>query len=579
MLALPTLRSIVERYADRSAFVQQRARATWIVFIVGMAAASLMAAHQLVFGTHVPWAHVALDFTVVATLAVGLLFLARGQDELAALAVPMLTIVHSAGTIMDGLGPNPSQFFDGWVRWYPVYIAGSVLVGTPRASLAVTGISIGWTITYDVLFCRSLAPQLVRRGTQVTIESVIICALLGTLAYATIAIVQRALDIADQELQKSKRLADELEARVEARTRDLDTALAERSTVLDNLDEGLVALDPAGRIRVANPALFRLLSIEGELAGREGRSVLPPAVWSLVEQAPVVADIELAEQRIGRVAVSPLGTGRGVVALVRDVTLEREIDRMKTDFTSTVSHELRTPLTSVLGFAKIIKNRLETQVFPRLPDNDAKLTKTVSVIRGNVEIIVAEGERLTSLINDVLDISKMEAGRVEWKREPFEPERLVERAVAACSSLFHEGGPELRTDVAPMLPILVGDFDRLLQVIVNLISNAAKFTTEGHVTVSAQRTGDGVELAVTDTGPGIDPSMHAAVFEKFQQVNEAQHNKPKGTGLGLPISRQIVRAHHGEIRLESAVGQGSRFYFVLPREAPRSSMPPPSIRV
>jgi signal transduction histidine kinase/CheY-like chemotaxis protein len=381
------------------------------------------------------------------------------------------------------------------------------------------------------------------------------------------------------ELEEANRLVTSLNERLEsdvaARTRELASALAERQAILDNLVDGLVAVDHEGFVRVTNPALAAMYSLSGNAEDTQTRPAtdLPTALADMVSEARttrkvVTREMPLPGERLAKVSASPVtgadGGDHGAVALVRDITLEKEIDRMKTDFIATVSHELRTPLTSVLGFAKITKNKLEEQVFQHVPADDKKAQRAVAQVKGNVDIIVSEGERLTHLINDVLDISKMEAGRMEWKMGPVQVDKLVARAVDAVASLFPEDGPALRTEVAPDLPEIEGDFDRLLQVIINLLSNAAKFTEKGSVTVSAKRTGEGIEISVTDTGPGIDPALHEAVFEKFKQVGDTLTNKPKGTGLGLPICRQIVRAHHGRIWVEGRPGVGSRFAFVVP---------------
>jgi CheY-like chemotaxis protein len=241
-----------------------------------------------------------------------------------------------------------------------------------------------------------------------------------------------------------------------------------------------------------------------------------------------------------------------------------EIERMKTDFLAAVSHELRTPLTSVLGFAKLTRNRLEERVFPHVPESDSRGQRTVAQVRGNVDIIVREAERLTQLINDVLDIARMEAGQMEWRMSSVDLADLLARAAEATAPWFAESATTLALDVEPGLPPLDADRDRLLQVLVNLFANAAKFTFRGRATASARRVPGGVEVAVADTGQGIDPAKHASIFQKFQQVGDTLTDKPRGGGLGLAICREITRAHGSDLRLQSALGQGARFSFVLP---------------
>lgn len=241
-----------------------------------------------------------------------------------------------------------------------------------------------------------------------------------------------------------------------------------------------------------------------------------------------------------------------------------EADAAKSAFLSTVSHELRTPLTSVLGFAKIIKKRLDDRIFPLVPRDDRKVAQTVEQIDENLRVVVSEGERLTKLIDDVLDLAKIEAGKLEWHMEAVTVSDILERATAATASLFEQKGLTLAMEVAPGLPAVTGDRDRLIQVVINLISNAVKFTDVGSVTCRAERRGGEIVVSVIDTGLGIAPADQPKVFERFKQVGDTLTDKPKGTGLGLPICREIVEHHGGRVWVESELGKGSTFAFSLP---------------
>ncbi len=386
--------------------------------------------------------------------------------------------------------------------------------------------------------------------------------------------VNRALEEANDQITL---LNERLEDQVAARTRELNSALAQSRAILDNMADGMTAIARDGRVQAGNPSLAKMLFIDHEIEGRPAGEVLPKVLVDLAEKsigadAIEKIDLSLPGDRIGAAVASPIHSGGecvGSVVIVRDVTLEKEIDRMKTDFIATVSHELRTPLTSVLGFAKVTKSKLLQVVFPLVPESDKKARKAVDQVSGNIDIIVSEGERLTSLINDVLDISKMEAGRMEWRMAPLDPAQLVARAIESTRGLF-TNDVKIVSDVAPKLPQLVGDHDRLLQVLINLISNASKFTNEGSVTVAARRLADSIEFSITDTGGGIDVSDQETIFEKFRQVGDTLTSKPKGTGLGLPICKQIVTAHQGRIGVQSRLGAGSRFFFTVPSDAPIS---------
>ncbi|MFB8789621.1 MAG: response regulator [Potamolinea sp.] len=238
--------------------------------------------------------------------------------------------------------------------------------------------------------------------------------------------------------------------------------------------------------------------------------------------------------------------------------------RAKSDFLSMVSHELRTPLTSVLGFAKIIKKKLDSTIFPEIRTENQKIQKAIRQVGGNLEIIVSEGERLTTLINDVLDLAKLESGKIEGKNETIFIPKIIEQAIAATSALFQEKKLELLKDIEQELPEIVGDPDRLVQVVINLISNAVKFTEQGSVTCRVRRTNNAIAVSVIDTGIGIAKTDQGKVFEQFKQIGNTLTDKPKGTGLGLAICQEILEYHGGKIWVESELGKGSNFSFTLP---------------
>jgi signal transduction histidine kinase len=246
----------------------------------------------------------------------------------------------------------------------------------------------------------------------------------------------------------------------------------------------------------------------------------------------------------------------------------REMDRLKSDFLANVSHELRTPLTSVIGFAQIIKQRFGQEIAPRFPVSDPSF-RNVGKIGAQLDIIVAEGERLTRLINDVLDLAKLEADRIVWNMEPVSIEDVVKAAVRATQPLFQQKGLAVRVEPASeQLPEVYADSDRIMQVCINLLSNAIKFTEQGEVVSSMHRERiqgeDSLVVSVRDSGTGVPPEALEDIFDKFKQVGDTLIDKPKGTGLGLPISKQIVERHGGRIWVESELGRGSVFRFSLP---------------
>jgi signal transduction histidine kinase/DNA-binding response OmpR family regulator len=275
-----------------------------------------------------------------------------------------------------------------------------------------------------------------------------------------------------------------------------------------------------------------------------------------------------ADQRLLSTIASAVGVAFHNARLFEEARLARasaeEADAAKSSFLSTVSHELRTPLTSVLGFAKIIRRRLEERLFPLIPDVDHKVVQAKQQVVENLGVVVSEGERLTKLIDDVLDLAKIEAGKFTWNLTSVSLKDVIDRAVAATASLFEAKKLMLLRDLDPDLPTITGDQDRLIQVVINLISNAVKFTDSGSIKCAAHQRDNDLVVSVTDSGIGIAPDDQPKVFEKFKQVGDTLTDKPKGTGLGLPICKEIVEYHGGRIWVESEPGKGSTFSFTLP---------------
>lgn len=181
-------------------------------------------------------------------------------------------------------------------------------------------------------------------------------------------------------------------------------------------------------------------------------------------------------------------------------------------------------------------------------------------------LIVSEAERLTRLINQTLDLAKIESGRADWNGCELNLKEVIEQSVAATSQLFREKEAHVELDLPDNLPLILADRDRLIQVMLNLLSNAVKFLAQGRgrVKVMLRLLTDGLEVSVADNGPGIRPEDQQLIFEKFRQVGDTMTAKPSGTGLGLPISRRIVEHFGGKLWVESVPGEGATFRFTLP---------------
>ena len=229
----------------------------------------------------------------------------------------------------------------------------------------------------------------------------------------------------------------------------------------------------------------------------------------------------------------------------------KELDRLKDDFMSSVTHELRTPLTSIRAFSEMLLEDPEIDVDDR---------------QRFLGIIVSETERLTRLVNQVLDMAKIESGHADWVDDEVSLLEVVEQGAASTSQLFRDKGVTLEMSLPPAVPALLADRDRLVQVVLNLLSNAVKFVARGsgQVCLSLRETGEGLQVDVSDNGPGLTPEEQRVVFEKFRQGGNTMTDKPQGTGLGLPISRQIVEHYGGRLWVESVPGQGATFSFLMP---------------
>ncbi|MFN0186198.1 MAG: ATP-binding protein [Aquabacterium sp.] len=239
-----------------------------------------------------------------------------------------------------------------------------------------------------------------------------------------------------------------------------------------------------------------------------------------------------------------------------------ELDRMKDDFISTVTHELRTPLTSIRAMSEILQARTQMEPAQR---------------QQFIGIIVSESERLTRLINQVLDLAKLESGGAEWHATTVDLPALLREAADATDALVRGRGATLALDLPAQVPGVQADRDRLMQVLLNLIGNAVKFCpdTRGRIRLTLSTRADHLEVAVADNGIGIAPEHHHGVFEKFRQVGDSLTGKPQGTGLGLPISREIIRRLGGRLWVDSAPGAGATFRFTLPTGGmPAGGIPP-----
>ncbi len=382
-----------------------------------------------------------------------------------------------------------------------------------------------------------------------------------------------------------------------ARFRLLDIVPVARATLFESLSDAVMVLDERNRIVDINPAGRALIGAGANvrMIGQQAGDVLQPYFGDLVTRYAEVSQgrseiVWGAEpgQRHFVLRISPLtdrfGTLTGRVFMLHEITelkhaaqqieaqnralretnrqlaaaraQAEEANRLKTEFLATMSHELRTPLNSVIGYADLMLSGL----MGPMPDK-----QTDYVAR-----IMANGERLLALINDLLDISRIEAGRLVLLPASYDPRALLDAIRAQTLSLAEQRGLAFHTHVHTALPpLLVGDQKRLEQILVNLVGNALRFTNTGSVSVRFDLTGEATwTITVADTGIGIPPHALEYIFEEFRQVDSSFTRDHGGTGLGLAIVRKLAMLMGGSVSVSSEVGQGSTFVVQLPVVVP-----------
>ncbi|CAM3787940.1 ATP-binding protein [Alicyclobacillus pomorum] len=359
-------------------------------------------------------------------------------------------------------------------------------------------------------------------------------------------------------------LANELEQTIAALTVETD----QLSSILSSLEDGVVAADLQGMITLANPpALRRLATLGLGESGVPQASVLPSQLKDIMQTVIAEKRTTVREMSIqGRdivVTMTPLyqsdgSTIRGVVGVLRDVTEERKLDRLRKDFIANVSHELRTPLSMMQGYAEALQDE-----FGDNPEQRRELA----------DIIHDETLRMKRLVNDLLDLAQLESGQFQMNFQDLDLTDIVRRVARKFQALAGDREIQLCVEV-PEEPVYVqGDADRMEQVFTNLMDNAIRHTgPNGTVTIALRESGGHVQVRVSDTGSGIPEEDIPYIWERFYKADKARTRGSSGTGLGLAITRQIVLEHRGDIVVNSTVGVGTTFIVSLPRVQDRADV-------
>jgi PAS domain S-box-containing protein len=397
---------------------------------------------------------------------------------------------------------------------------------------------------------------------------------LTAVIYLSVALVSWLMaNSLEQTLNDLRKINRELDQRVADRTHELSEALLREQaetgrnrSILQSITDSVLVFDPQGRLTLTNPPFNQLVGKTlPEMMGQSMLALLGEAI-SVQQQKMIEALFETPDptqsvqidydRKVLLLNLAPVllesGQAIGTVAVLRDVTQEVQLSRMKNTFLAMASHELRTPVSVIFGITEILQQKLFG------PLND-KQQEVLARLMGNVQ-------KLMVLVKDLLDHTKLEAGMLVVHHTAFSLSELMSTLRESTQGAATTKGLQLVTQIDPDLPdVLVGDLQRLSQILENLVTNAIKFTATGQIQVRLYKF-DPTHWAmeVRDTGPGIDPEAGAHIFEPFWQVDSSISREHGGVGLGLAIVQQLVGLMDGEIRMESDLGVGSTFTVVMP---------------
>lgn len=352
------------------------------------------------------------------------------------------------------------------------------------------------------------------------------------------------------------KLAEELDENIRALYKEKE----QLSSILSSMVDGVLTVDNQGTIILTNPPVRRMLNELDASSPKQLPQPLMSIFKRVMEQSrEQYADVS-SNGRTWSVVMAPLYESqnkpfiRGAVAVLRDVTEERKMDKLRNEFVANVSHELRTPISMMQGYSEAIID---------------DVAQTVEEKKALAAIIHEESIRMSRLVSDLLDLARMESGHLQLKLEKVDLVELVQRTVHKFKAMADEAGVELIQEVKGKIPLLDSDEDRLEQVFTNLLDNALRYTPRGgKVSVKIERLPSSVKVQVSDTGIGIPADDLPFIFERFYKADKARTRGKAGTGLGLSIVKNIVESHNGIISVKSREGEGTTFTMEFPLPNP-----------
>ncbi|MDD5004902.1 MAG: ATP-binding protein [Candidatus Omnitrophica bacterium] len=368
----------------------------------------------------------------------------------------------------------------------------------------------------------------------------------------------RSRDEIGELAQSLNLMSEEIKDKIEK----INSERAKLDLVLSSMFEGVIVTDDKEKIILMNPSLRKIFFVDTNPEGKKPLEVIRnTAVGEMVDRilkgkqhlATEEITVNIPEEKILRVNGVPIMRNNrleGAILVFHDITQLRRLEQIRQDFVANVSHELRTPISSIKGYA-------ETLLEGALKDKDNA--------KEFISIIYQDSNRLANLINDLLDLSKIESGKMKMSLVSLDTVSVIKRAVTVIENQARAKSIALKINLAQGLPKIKADETRFSQVMINLLDNAIKYSSEGgSATISAKVVGDALQIDISDTGIGISEKDIPRIFERFYRVDKARSRELGGTGLGLSIVKHIVSAHGGQVWVKSELGLGSTFSFTIP---------------